>query len=123
MSEISNTHFTDNYQPSAAQLNTPARKGAADIALLLSQALALTSDAVLSGLDVNGVPTTMTVSVAAGAAIHIAAAPVSPGGFFEVVIQDLAAGVESSALSDVDGSLDLIDVISCRSAYNYSCAG
>lgn len=118
MSEISSINFHDASVPSAAQLNTPQRKGAADIAVLFSALMtgdqneAAAADGILGGLQVQGVNNDMRVLVTKGAGFRHDATAVAgtPPDSWELLL--LAVDTHSSALSDGDGTHPRIDVIS-----------
>ncbi len=119
MSEISTPNLGDGLIPSAAQMNTPARVGAADIAhflqyLLSGDAFFPAPGAVAGGLAVLGKVNDMRVDVLAGAgAIFIGATP-SPQHPLNLAI--LRATTQSPTLNDGDGTHPRIDVVSITPA-------
>lgn len=115
MAEISSIYFTNGYQPDAAQLNDPARKGSADIAHMLQffamgDGVVPSAGIVIGGLYVNGKTGDMRVDVDAGAGAFYDAGAVAPLHPFGIVV--LRDDTQSPALNDGDGTHPRIDVIS-----------
>jgi hypothetical protein len=115
MAEVSSPHLTNSLIPTAEQINTPNRVGAADIAHLLQHLLTsgLTPPAagvVMGGLAVTGKVNDMRVDVGEGAGAIYDGTVSAPKHPFELAI--VRDDDTSAALNDGDGSFDRIDVIS-----------
>jgi hypothetical protein len=115
MSERSSIHYTNSLIPSADQLNTPAREGAADMAhifekLAMSGATVPANGAVFGGLEVQGKVNDMRVDVTEGVGWLYDAAVPSPQHPFELIM--VREDDTSAALNDGDGTHPRIDVIS-----------
>jgi hypothetical protein len=118
MSEISSINYTDGTIPSADQLDTPQRVGAADIAHLLrylwTAAAVDAAGVVFSGLEVTGKSGDMRVDVSAGAgAIEIGATPPPQHPYNLAIAREDDV---SPALSDGDGTYSRIDLVSITPA-------
>ncbi len=115
MSERSTIHLTNNAIPSADQLNTPQRKGAADLAHILEK-LATSGSTVPSqgmvfgGLGVTGKANDMRVDVGEGVGWLYDAGVSAPQHPFQLIM--LRDDDVSAALNDGDSTDPRIDVIS-----------
>jgi len=115
MSEVSSIHFTNSLIPSADQLNTPQRKGAADISQLIQDLVmggvaVPAAGVVIGGLLVTGKANDMRVDVAAGLAGLYDSGAVSPEHPFRLIM--VRDDDVSPALNDGDSTDPRIDVIS-----------